>query len=326
MCPLGAPDTRHRDTIHSKYMKIGVVILNYNGWKDTITCAQSVLQSSEAPEWIIIVDNASTDDSVKNLLHWGATQSPPLTEVLNCNDQNEHGWAQGKLVLLRNLSNNGYAGGNNAGIRLLMGWGADAIWILNNDTMVNPGALKALVNRLFSKERPGLCGACILYMGTNTIQCCGGGKTSVWSGLSYLHSHKQHIKAAAYVLPEEVERKINFIYGACVLVSREFIETVGLMDERYFLYCEEQDWAFSAKGRFDFAYAQDAVVYHKEGSTTGISSSTKNIKSLYYLTRSRILLTAKHHPWALPTVFLGICFAGLRMLWRQMRTKAGISN
>jgi GT2 family glycosyltransferase len=102
------------------------------------------------------------------------------------------------------------------------------------------------------------------------------------------------------------------------MASRDFIETVGLMDERYFLYSEEQDWAYSAKGQFDFAYAPDAVLYHKEGATTGFSSRKTNLRSLYHLTRSRVLLTAKHAPWALPTVCASIVFAALRMAWRRV--------
>lgn len=73
---------------------------------------------------------------------------------------------------------------------------------------------------------------------------------------------------------------------------------------------------YTAKGKFDLAYAADAIVYHKEGASTGFSSNKTNIKSLYYLTRSRLLLTAKHCPWALPTVVLHF-FAALRMFWRR---------
>jgi hypothetical protein len=225
----------------------------------------------------------------------------------------------GSVVLLRNTENKGYAVGNNAGIRLLMQWGADAVWILNNDTVVDERALGAMRDRLFSKQRPGLCGARVVYMGTSMLQCRAGGWANTWTGLSYLDGFKLCAnKKTLLDTPEDVERSINFIYGACVMASRDFIETVGLMDERYFLYCEELDWAYSAKAQFALAYAPNAVIYHKEGSTTGHSNKKTNLRSLYHLVRSRILLAAKHRPLALPITCASIVFAALRMAYRRV--------
>lgn len=312
-------------------MKIGAVILNYNGWKDTLACVESVLKSEVPPLWIVIVDNASKDDSVDKICLWCAgnvdfitinkessccQNSPGLRKIITSHLSCE---LSKNVILLRSPENKGYAAGNNAGIKLLLQWGADAVWILNNDTIVDKGALGAMRDRLFSKQRPGLCGARIHYIGTDIVQCRAGGKTNPWTGLSYLNGYKYTTQKALLEPPESVESQINFIYGASVLASRTFLETVGLMCELYFLYCEEQDWAYRAKGRFEFAYAKDAIVYHKEGASTGFSSSKINLRSLYHLTRSRLLLTARHHPWALPTVCAGIFFAALRMVWRRMR-------
>lgn len=316
-------------------MKVGLIILNYNGWQDTIACVESVLLSTVLPAWIIIVDNASTDDSVRMLRRWAnvdlytgphkddssAFCSKPLQMYEIDNDEIPHTPPSEEkyIILVQKNQNKGYATGNNAGIRLLMQWGADAVLILNNDTVVDKHALKAMQNRLFAKQRPGLCGPLLRYMKNGgLVQCRGGGLTNQWTGLSVLDGYKFSVEKALLDPPEAVERRINFIYGACVMASRTFIETVGLLDERYFLYCEEQDWAYGADGRFDLAYAPDAVVYHKEGGTTGFSSHTVNLRSLYHLAVSRILLTVKHKPWALPTVGLCIVFAALRMVCRRV--------
>lgn len=312
---------------------IGTVILNYKRWKETIACLESVMTSSPPPAWIVIVDNASNNESVVKFREWGtkniaskadnATHLAGATQFDNFIDY-DHESSElpppASIILLRLPQNKGYAAGNNAGIRLLLQCGADAVWILNNDTVVEKNALKAMQKRLFSTERPGLCGSLIIYLGTNTVQCRGGGRTTPWTGLSNLDGYKFTVSEALADTSDAVEKRINFIYGASVMASRAFIESVGLMDERYFLYCEEQDWAYSATGRFDLAYAPEAVVYHKEGVSTGFSSKQTNLKSLYYLTRSRLLLTAKHHPWALPTVGLSILFAALRMFWRRVCT------
>lgn len=315
-------------------MKVGVVILNFNGWQDTIACAESVLASTYAPSWVIIVDNASTNDSLRWIRHWtqgnmefalqelGAPASSPKPLKLVERTGDECLAAPiGSLVLVRSADNRGYAAGNNIGIRMLLQWGADAVWILNNDTVVDKNALLAMKNRLFSKPRPGLCGSRVQYMGTDRVQCCGGGKTNLWTGLSTLSGYGFPIPRALLSSAETIEKSINFIYGASVMASREFIQTVGLLDERYFLYCEEQDWAYSARGAFDLAYAQDAIVIHKEGCSTGFSYRKISPMALWYLTKSRVLLTAKHNPWALPTVFTSIIFAALRMMWRRLIVK-----
>ena len=311
-------------------MKIGVVILHFNNWQDTVLCAESVLSSIERPTWVVIVDNASPNDSVAQLmrwaegnldaclLDWGAKTIIPKPFSLLSIEDNSLAPQPGGVCLLCNDVNRGYAAGNNAGIRTLMRWGADAVWILNNDTIVDECALGAMRERLFSKARPGLCGSRVHYMNSGLVQCRGGGRTNPWTGLSYLNGYCFSTEKALQDSVAAVEQQINFIYGASVMASRAFIEKVGLMDERYFLYCEEQDWAYSANGAFDLAYAPDAIVYHKEGSSTGFSFNKVNIKALWYMTRSRILLTVKHKPWAIPTVGLSIAFAALRMAWRRV--------
>lgn len=312
---------------------IGTVILNYKRWEETIACLESVITSSPPPAWIVIVDNASNNESVVKFREWGAKNiaskadnATHLAGAMQFNNFIDYDHESSELpppasiILLRLPQNKGYAAGNNAGIRLLLQCGADAVWILNNDTVVEKETLPAMQQRLFSKGRPGLCGSLILYYDTHLVQCRAGGKTRPWTGLSYLDGYMFAREEALAEPPESIENRINFVYGASVMVSRTFIESVGLMDERYFLYCEEQDWAYSATGRFDLAYAPEAVVYHKEGASTGFSSKQTNIKSLYHLTRSRLLLTAKHHPWALPTVGLSILFAALRMFWRRVCT------
>lgn len=313
-------------------MRVGVVILNYNGWQDTLACVESVLASADAPAWVIIVDNASTNDSIRWFRHWAAgnmefalpelgapSSCPkplPLVEIANGDAPDV---PPGSVILLHNTENKGYAAGNNAGIRLLMQWGADAVWILNNDTVVDKSALGAMRDRLFSKPRPGLCGALVRYMESDDlVQCRAGGFTNKWTGLSVLDGNREDITAALLVNPDAVEQRINFIYGASVMASRAFIEEVGLLDERYFLYCEEQDWAYSSGGKFDFAYAPDALVHHKEGGSTGFSHKKFNARFLWHLTRSRLLLTWKHTPAALPTVCLSIGFAAMRMAWRRL--------
>lgn len=304
-------DSCSKNEIH-KWL-CGAIVLNYNGWKNTIDCVESLLKSDERPVWIIIVDNASTDESITMLRQWAQNIEYAFYEDTNPNAI----LPKGSLLLMQASKNGGYAAGNNLGLRVLMASGADAFWILNNDVVVAHDAMRAMLDRLFSKARPGLCGARIYYVGTDKIQCRAGGTTCHWTALSILDGYGSSTEQALSEPPEAIESRINFIYGACVMASRNFVECVGLMDERFFLYCEEQDWSYSANGQFDFAYAEKAIIWHKEGSSTGHSYRGTNMRALLLLVRSRLLLTQKHYPYALPIVALSICFSGVRMLWKK---------
>lgn len=91
-----------------------------------------------------------------------------------------------------------------------------------------------------------------------------------------------------------------------MLVSRQFVEQIGLMSEDYFLYFEEVDWAVRAKGRFSLGYAPKSIVYHKVGASIGTSSNPakKSLTCDYYNIRNRILFTRRYYPFFLPTVYL----------------------
>ena len=305
---------------------IAVIVLNYCRWQATVACVNSLCSGEELPEHIVIVDNASPDDSVEQLQQWlklqGNVQENSIF-VESC-----HNISSVKTVvadgtrysLLYMKRNGGYAAGNNAGIRFALSLGADACWILNNDTIVENFALKSMCSRMFSLDRPGLCGSLLLYAGeVDCVQCCGGGKTNIWTFLSVLAGNGLTLSQAQYLNAVSVEQSLNFIYGASLMVSRQFCETVGLMDESFFLYCEEQDWAWRGlRMGFKLGYAPTAIVHHYEGLTSGMSHRKKNLRRLLLLIHSRLRVTWKHHPYALLTVVLGCGYAVLRQFTRAL--------
>jgi len=199
-------------------MGIGVVILNYKNWMDTVLCVESVLASNECPAWVIIVDNASPNDSVVQLQRWAAGGFDAQLKDWGANDISAKplplriigGQAPASqpcyVSLVCNKENRGYAAGNNAGIRLLMLWGADAVWILNNDTVVDKNALGAMRERFFSKLRPGLCGSRVHYADSGLVQCRGGGKSNPWTGLSVLDGYLFPATEALQDSEETVEK------------------------------------------------------------------------------------------------------------------------
>ncbi|HEY0796719.1 MAG TPA: glycosyltransferase family 2 protein [Acidisarcina sp.] len=223
-------------------------------------------------------------------------------------------------------ANLGFAAANNIGIRIALAQPEAAyIWLLNNDTVVRPNALSALIDRTKHDSNVGLCGSTLLfYDRPEYIQACGGARYNPWT------SRGGHIAAGqeASSLPsaELVEKKLRYIVGASILASRAFVEVVGLMNENYFLYCEEVDWATRAKGRFSLAYAPKSVVYHKVGASIGSAARSLYQSEMadFWGTRNRVAFTREHHWYALPTVY---CFvlasAALRFL--HGRAKNGVA-
>lgn len=332
------------ESVEAVQSRIIAIIVQYGNWQDTARCVESVLGGELVPEWVVIVDNASPDDSAEKFLAWTrgemgvstpdflSLQAPPRPLPVTMVPEhllNDAGMPETRCVFVRMANNGGYAAGNNAGLSLGLRWGADAFLILNNDTMVTAPAIRALRDRLFACPRPGLCGGLLRYCHEERlIQCLAGGNSDPRTALSRIVGQGLTLEEALHVPRHEVEARINYVCGACVMASRQFVERVGLLDEGYFLYCEEQDWASRAAGKFDLSYAPDALVWHHEGATTGWNGrGPMPLRRLLRLTASRLRCTWRHHPQYLPTVLLGIAFAAVRLLgkklWRQCHALSG---
>jgi len=311
---------------HKANSAVYIVILNWNGWKDTFACLDSVFKTTYADHRIIVCDNHSTDGSFRHLRSylggrfpnavWGGQLSWPdhrtaqrvesaeLCSPLSSPGDGtacEHG-----VVLVRTAFNLGFAGGNNIGIAFALSQGnADYIWILNNDTIVEPETLSAMIERMKAVPDAGICGSTLLYYDNpQRIQSLGGARYLKWAGIGVQLGANE--RWPMDVRAESIEKEMSYVAGASMLVTQRFLETVGLMEDSYFLYFEEIDWSLRAAGRFKLVYAPDSIVYHKEGSAIGSSRSGRHRspRSFFWLTRSRLQFTAKYYPAAVPSVTL----------------------
>lgn len=259
--------------------KVDIIILNWNGWQDTIACLESIFQNDYKNYNIIVVDNFSTNDSVPRIKNWVAKEKQ-------------------KITLLEVDNNLGFAGGNNVGIRFAQTHdNPDYIWLLNNDTVIMKDSLTKVVTKTEADKTIGICGSKLLYyQNPHQIQALGG-------------MYNKYLGTSRFIINSEQLDHMDYVVGAAMLVSKEFLQTVGLLNEEYFLYYEEMDWAVRAKGKFKIGCAVDSVVYHKEGASIGGSNHNKNNKSYtadYYSIRSRLLFSKKYYPKYMPTVYLGL--------------------
>lgn len=242
---------------------VHIVILNWNGYQDTIACVESCLQSVYPAVRILIVDNGSSDNS-ETLLR----QRFPNVEILQSG------------------SNLGFAGGNNVGIRRALACGADYVWLLNNDTVIAPDALTELVKVAASAPRVGMAGSKILFHDEpDKIWFAGAFWTS--DGANIHHRGFGERDVGQY----DESCQVDALSGCSLLVKAELINSVGLLREDYFLYSEDTDWCrAAAELGFELSYAPAAKVWHKVSSSVGNSSS----RQWYYYTRNACLFIERH--------------------------------
>jgi GT2 family glycosyltransferase len=327
--------------------KVYVVILNWNGWRDTIACLESVLRSDYPAFQVVVCDNASTDGSMERLVAWAAGAEPaprpepgdphatlfappspkPVPYAVVGRAEAEGGGGEGcvaaRVVFVQNGANLGFAGGCNVGMRYAIARGDCAhVWLLNNDAVVAPDALTALVARLRERPSAGQCGSRTLYYDRpDTVQCWGGARYNRW--LASVRRLGDGAGAGREPDVAAVERRTDYVCAASLLVTRAFLDAVGLMEEGYFLYFEELDWA-TRGAAFDRAYAHRSLVYHREGRSIGTSGDwrTRSALSDYYAVRNRLVVTARFFPLALPFVYCSLIGAVLRRLARRQPDRA----
>ncbi len=248
-----------------------ILVLNYRAWRDTLLCLKA-LERLEYPNYrLLVLDNASDNDAVAQL-----RAAFPQLEL---------------IVLERNL---GFAGGNNVGLRRALAEGAAYVWLLNPDTIPEPGALAAMVERAEQDPRIGAVGA-VLYEMDNPaqVQAWGGGEVVLSWGLIRLLTH-----------PRQAAR-LSYISGASLLVRRAALEQVGLLDEGFFMYGEDCDYGLRLrKAGFLLAVAPHARVRHKGGTSWHGSLKADENFAAY-----NVRLFRKHAPWP------ALAVAGYTLFW-----------
>ncbi len=273
-----------------------IIVLNWNNWKDTLNCLESIFQSSYTNYKLLIIDNGSTDSSGEKIKDWAKENGKDIE-------------------IIQTGGNLGFTGGNNAGLKhIYQKKDFNYIWILNNDTVVDKDALSSLVSCLESDPSAGMAGSKLLYYDKpTTIQNVGGCKIVPWLGNSFVIANNSP-DDGNWDKPFEPD----YINGASLLVKREVLEKIGLFDENYFLYWEDADLGVRARrAGYKLLYCPESRVLHKEGGTGG----RLNPLTDYYWVRNGLYFTRKFYPWFLPSVFAAYVFK-----YAVLRTRRGQSS
>lgn len=239
--------------------KVVVVILNYQVKDLTIACVQSVKKSTYKNIDVVVVNNSIEEFSKE------------ISDV----------------IFIQNKENLGYTGGNNIGIKKALSLGADYIFILNPDTVIKIDTIEKLVLGL-EKVEAGIVGSKIYFSDSRKIWYAGG----VFNKLNVLGSHIGVNEEDHNQYDQEIET--DYVTGAAMLVKTEVFESIGLFDERYFLYYEDSDFCFRAKrAGFNVMYIPQAEVFHANAKSTGLGSPLQD----YFITRNRMIFAKKFLPF-----------------------------
>jgi hypothetical protein len=243
--------------------KIGILVLNWNGKKDTLACLASLQELTYTDYFIIVVDNGSTDGSLDTL-----RAAFPAIHYLS---------------LPANL---GFAGGNNPGIQLALEQGADSIVLLNNDTVVAKDLLERFVEGFDAQPQAGILGAKIcLFDARDTLDHYGGVWIKKKAAVRLIGFREKDTEGAPVPM-------IDYACGACIAIKRAVFDAIGLLETRYFLYWEENDFCLRArKVGFLTLACPAAKIWHK------VSASVVGGRphSTYFWWRGRLLWISRQY-------------------------------
>jgi hypothetical protein len=303
--------------------------VNWNGWQDTIECLESVRQL-QYPDFVtIIVDNGSTDGSPEKIKAWAEQNLGPgqaladysracalnggEEQLENALDRTPSG---ARLVLIRNVENLGFTGGNNVAIHYALHRGAtaDYVFLLNNDAMPKANCLSLLVSADL-KTRAGIVGAVVLTGDGRDVEFAKSGPRLALFFAPLIKSYQP--------LPNDGEAiwESGYVNGSAMLIRKDVLEAIhrlgrGYLDDRLFVYWDEIAFCNNArKLGFKCIVARDATVRHKGGKSSGGFSGPTYY---YYSGRNRVLLVNEFLPFRWRVLF--------HLIHTPMRLVSALSN
>jgi len=305
--------------------KVAFIILNWNGWEDTIECLESVYQIAYSPYDIVLVDNGSRDDSIQKIKNYAEGKIKVKSRFFQYSPENKPIYvkeytkkelesstsvketikapASGKnLFLIKNDDNYGFAEGNNIGIRFaLNNLNPDYILLLNNDTVVDPYFLNELIKVAENDSCIGILGPTI-YEYKNPQEIQSAGAKIYWN-----KGEVVNLTVHGNKYSEETEN-VDSVIGCALLAKSELFHKIGYLNKNYFAYLEETEWCVRAsKASYKIVYVPKGKIWHKGGATSNkITGFT-----LFHFTRNKFWFMKKHSSKKQYASFL-IYFFGFR--------------
>jgi GT2 family glycosyltransferase len=248
------------------FPKVSVITVNWNNFNDSAECLESLRKTTYPNFEVIVVDNGSGGDDV-SLLKQRFGDS---------------------IRLIVNDKNSGFAGGCNIGIKDALAGGADYVVLLNNDTVVAPDFLEGLVRVAQSDERVGIAGGKVFCYELPELIWFAGGIINYRTGRTPIRGSGEADKGQF----DEIVR-VDWISGCFMFISRDVLQAVGMLDERFFFGWEDVDLCVrAARKGFKVLFVPESRIWHKG---FGIDKRDRLMgMPVYYATRGQFLFMEKH--------------------------------
>lgn len=237
--------------------KVIIVLVNWNQYKDTIECLESLKKIDYDNYKVVVVDNASIDNSINSV---------------RSNFQD--------IEIIQNKENLGFSEGSNVGMRYALEQNADYVLLLNNDTIVDSNFLIELIKVIEKNSEIGMVGPKIYDYYTGRISSAGGA-IDWWRGLG-IHIGDNKLDKGQF----DFNKEFTFLTGCCWLVKKELLYKVGMFDNRYFVYMEDVEFCVrTVKLGYKLFFVPKSRIWHKVSPSLGKVSCL----AIYYKTRNRLL-------------------------------------
>jgi GT2 family glycosyltransferase len=266
--------------------RVSIIILNYQRGADTLECLESVSHIDYPSYEIIVVDNASTDNSLSEI-----RKKYPRARIIE------------------NKRNLGFAEGNNVAIKAS---DSPYVLLLNDDVVVEKTILKDLVEAAETDPKTGIAGPMVLYFETPDRIWSAGGKVNLFGYTSHLGKGQRMQSCRS-------PRYVDYVIGCAILIKREVFNKIGLLDSEYFYYFEDTDYCFRArKAGYHSLYLPSPTCRHKTKSEW----ITNPIQAYYYM-RNGCVFAKKDLAGLRKNIFL---LSQIFVMFPYFSTKLGIKN
>ena len=254
--------------------RVFIIILNWNGKKDTLECLGSLKKIDYTNYRIVLIDNGSKDDSVSLIKK-------------NFPD----------IKIIQNKKNLGWVGGNNIGIKYALEKNAGYILLLNNDIVVDRKFISEMIKIAKNDKKIGIVSSkSYFYSNPNVLQYTTL-RFNFKKGQSILEGYRQEDKGQ-FDNPQEMD----FCGGACILVKREIFNKIGLLDKTYSLYFGDTDLGIrTRRAGYKIVFCPKAKIWHKISMSIGGNSSPEKE---YLMNRNKIIFMKKYSSGKQFAVFL----------------------
>jgi len=295
--------------------KVSIIILNWNGWKDTIECLEAIYRTDYPNYNVIVVDNGSEDDSINmirkyvkgeisvksDFFEFNKDNKPiqmfeyennEYDSFINHEDEFENISSNKKLILIKNDYDSGFSVGNNIGINFAQEHlNIEYIMLLSNDIIIAEDSLDKLITFASSDQKIGIVGPRVLYYDNPERTAYLGRKVNLYTATtSDIYDEKESYSSTV---------EVDYVVGCGLLIKKSVIESIGTLNPNYFLYYEDVDWCTRArKNGYNIYSIPESKIWHKISS-----EESDSLTRYYYGSRNSFLFLKNNWSMALLLLF-----------------------